>query len=325
MPTISRPETDNQLLQALEAAKLKSDVTLPGSLAFSAVTLTKLITFLPNFRQQMQERGVALSVQSESTTTANKAKARLVMFISHFFQVFNFGILRGVFTQAQRAHYQLDVNQEELPRLITEQEIQMWGNRIVAGETTRTAAGFPAMSMPSAAEVAAELSIVVSTQGDQSTKKDILDSEQEDVAELREEANDIISDIWDEVEFTFRKDTPPSKRRKAREYGVVYEPRTGETPSPDEYSLTGKCTEDGTGIILNDVEIIVVETGAKVFSNAEGNYFVPTQPSGTYNLEARKPGYNNSIFSGVVITDGAITTLNIVMKKSSTPPVPPLP
>jgi hypothetical protein len=42
------------------------------------------------------------------------------------------------------------------------------------------------------------------------------------VQDLRNEADLLIADIWDEVLFAYRKETPPSLRRKAREYGVVY-------------------------------------------------------------------------------------------------------
>ena len=66
----------------------------------------------------------------------------------------------------------------------------------------------------------------------QTSKKDAYDKEQEDVDNLRETAADIILDVWDEVEFTFRKNTASSKRRKAREYGVVYITRPGEEPEP---------------------------------------------------------------------------------------------
>lgn len=330
MPTIKRPETDNQLLQALEAAKLKADVTPPATLAFSPAVLTALLAFLPNFRQQMQQRGVALSVQSSSTTLADAAKARLKIFISHFFQVFNLGVERGLFSADHRPHYLLDVNQEDLPQLDTEQQIQMWAQRIADGETSRTAAGGAPMGTPSAGEVQAEAVIYVAQQGDQSVKKDAYDNEQEDVQDLRTEATDIAADIWDEVEFTFRKESAASKRRKAREYGVVYEPRTGETPSPEEYSITGKCTEpptpSTTGAIVSDVEVKVVQTGAIVLSNSTGDYFVPTQPAGTYTLEARKPGFNLQVISGVVVTDGVMTALNIVLTRSTAPtPAPPGP
>lgn len=311
MPVIDRPNTDAQRLQAMEAAKLKADVTPAASLAFSADTLARLVAFLPNFNTQVQERGSALSAQAGVTTLADKAKTKLKLFISHFFQVFDFGIAREVYTADQRAHFQLDVNQEALPQLDTEQQIQLWAGRIVTGDAARTAAGGAAMTNPTAAQVEAEQATYVTAQGNQSVKKEAYDTEQEDVAALRPEADDIIADIWDEVEFTFRKDTPPSKRRKAREYGVVYRPRTGETLSPDDFSITGKVTDSNTNLPIEGVAFRVVPPDIILLGDSQGNYFVPVQPAGTYTIQVHKAGYQDKEISGVVVTAGAITTLNI--------------
>ena len=45
---------------------------------------------------------------------------------------------------------------------------------------------------------------------------------------FRAGADELITDIWDEIEFKYRKDEPSAMRRKAREYGVVYVSRPGE-------------------------------------------------------------------------------------------------
>mgnify|MGYP001389624254 CR=1 FL=1 len=47
------------------------------------------------------------------------------------------------------------------------------------------------------------------------------------------EADRIIRDIWDEVEFALRRLDPPSLRRRAREWGVFYALRPGEPAEPE--------------------------------------------------------------------------------------------
>jgi hypothetical protein len=42
---------------------------------------------------------------------------------------------------------------------------------------------------------------------------------------MREEVDDLIRDIWDELDFAFRKEPAPSKRRRLREWGVAFESR----------------------------------------------------------------------------------------------------
>jgi len=274
MPVISRPVTDLKRLEALEAAKNKADSTAPADLAFSAPTLARLVTFLPLFRTEVQQMGSALSAQAAATGSSDAEKRRLFLHVSHFFQVFNLGVERNVYTAAQRAHFMLDVNSANLPRLKTEQEISTWGQRIITGDAARVAAGGAAMANPSAADVAAAHAAYTTAQNNQSTKKDAYDHEQEDVANMRTDADDLIADIWDEVEFTFRKETHSSMRRKAREYGIVYKPSPGESPSPDDYSIIGTITDSATGNPLQDAVILVNGTPVAELSDAEGKYFV---------------------------------------------------
>ena len=43
------------------------------------------------------------------------------------------------------------------------------------------------------------------------------------VAEQRPAVGDLIKDLWDTIEFNLRTEEPSSLRRKAREWGVVYD------------------------------------------------------------------------------------------------------
>ncbi|MCW5906907.1 MAG: carboxypeptidase regulatory-like domain-containing protein [Chitinophagales bacterium] len=313
MPTINRPRTNLERLKALQAAKAKADVTSATDLAFSAETLTRLTAFLPTFQTEMQEVGSALSAQSAATVTANAAKAAARMHISHFFQVFNLGIQRGIYSAQQRAHFNLDVNSADLPRLVTEQEIATWGQRIVTGDAARTAVGGAAMSNPTAAEVATVHSAYIAAQSTQSTLKDAYDHEQEDVQALETEADDLIADIWDEVEFTFRKDSPPSKRRKAREYGVRYIPNPGEAPSPEDYSIMGTVTNNVTGNPVAGVLVLLNGTDVYTATDEHGKYLIPVQPEGTYNLTFYKNAYELHTASDIAVTATAIATVNAAL------------
>ena len=55
-----------------------------------------------------------------------------------------------------------------------------------------------------------------------------VDRESEDVERLRAEVADLVRDIWDELEFVHRKDSPAARRRRCREWGVVYRERRRE-------------------------------------------------------------------------------------------------
>ena len=53
------------------------------------------------------------------------------------------------------------------------------------------------------------------------------------MAEQRPAVDDLIKDLWDTIEFNLRTEEPSSLRRKAREWGVVYdEADEAEPPTP---------------------------------------------------------------------------------------------
>lgn len=222
MPTLYRPRTDKKRVMALSQAH-RAHADLPGS-PLSADTVTRLNDLLPRLELEMQERGSALAVQAGLTRLKNPLRKKLRAHIRHFIRVFNMGVKREVFHPADRTQYGLPFKGARLPRLQTDADLVMWGGRIVSGEQARVAAGGTPMAMPSAAEVDAQLTAFKAVHGQHSTSKDTYDREQADVEKLRKDVDELIADIWDEVLFHFRKETPPSLRRKARLYGVTYRP-----------------------------------------------------------------------------------------------------
>jgi hypothetical protein len=324
MPEIDRPNTDAQRLQAMGAALSKAHVTAPAELAFSAETLVTLTASLPQFAQEIQQRGAALSTQAAATAAANPARKALNMYIRHFIGVFNMGVDRGLYPATDRAQYQLPVVYNQLPKLGTDYDKILWAHNIVDGDAARVLAGGAPMENPTAAEVDAKLNDLDAAIAAQSPAKDAYDKEQEDVAVLRQPIDDLIADIWDEVLFEFRKDDAPSMRRKAREYGVAYRLSTGETPALDEFSAQGNVTTQnaaGEYQPLTDVEVTVLETNDTTFTHADGNYLIPLLPDGNYNLRFKKLGYIEQTLPAT-LTAGTIVTLNVEMKKDV--PEPPV-
>jgi len=221
-------------MKALDGAKEKSDSIPPAEESpLSPETKTRLDAKQPLFESLLQARGTALSGQAGASSTEDTAQEATHNVISHFIQVFNFGIVRNKYPEADRAHYQLDVGTGFVPSLTQESDIVLWGQRLIDGEAARVSAGGPAMENPSITEVETAYETFMTEHTAQSGKKDEFDESQETVEDERDDTDDIIVDVWDEVEFFFRKDEASSKRRKAREWGVVYINDEGEEEEPE--------------------------------------------------------------------------------------------
>jgi hypothetical protein len=313
MPKRRLPRTDEERNAALTAAKTKKDSVPAAQNILTPPTTLRLDTQQPVFAQKMVERGVALSNQTGSTAPLTQLKERARMFISHFIQAFNNGIERGMFTANTRGFYQLDVNSKAVPPLDTEEKIITWGDRLVAGDPLRVATGGAAMAMPTITEVGVELAAFKTENTLQSNLKGAYDLAQEAVEALRPDADSLIVRLWNEIETAYSEEAPASKRRKSREWGVVYIPSPGEAPGPDDFSIMGKVKVQGTGAAIEAAQVKVLETGDIVLSEPNGDYLVPVLPPGTYTLEISKAGFETETITGVVVTATDITELDIEM------------
>ena len=233
MPFRQLPASDPTRSQALAAGSKKSAAVTGAARLIGAETAARLAAFVPTWEKEVTERADALGRQTSVTTALNLAGDKLRTTVSHFIQVFQFGVARGVFSPSGRAVYDLSVNEETVPILASEADLLLWAERIVKGAPRRVANfSEPAMAMPSAADISTALTAYNVELALQTAAKDNLEGEQADVNELRPEADQLIRDIWDEVEFALRQLEPATLRRRAREWGVFYALRPGEPDEP---------------------------------------------------------------------------------------------
>jgi hypothetical protein len=284
MPSRALPNTDEGRLRALNSGKTKND-SIPLLQQFlSADTKTPLNAIQPLFQTAMLNRGFALADQAVSTAAVNNSFDSGQMHISHFIQVFNLGVQRGIYPKAHRPFYNLDINSAALPALRSEQDITTWGLRISAGDAARIAAGGAAMANPTAADVAAAIALFNTNNTTQSTKKDAYDAAQEAVEDLREEADKVIKKLWDEVETHFDEEEPESKRRKASEWGVVYR-------SDIELTFNITVKDSATNAVVENAVVQLDETGNTKNTDAAGVAIILSKISDEANFTITHPDY----------------------------------
>ncbi|MCK9617100.1 MAG: hypothetical protein M0R21_04630 [Lentimicrobiaceae bacterium] len=233
MPYILRPNNDtdrnsviNRMFELIftSQGEIREDATK----IFLNDTIEHLKNFMPVYSTAYKNRNLAFSDRSSATKQKNVPKDLAKKIILHFFHTFNYGIERGTFNISERRLYGLDIESMDIPSLITESDILEWGDKIVGGEATRIAQGGKPMAMPSAEEVRIALENYKVAQKQKSEKQIGLTKEQEEIQKLRDEADDLIKDLWDEVEFYFRKSEPAARRVQCSQWGVIYKNRYGD-------------------------------------------------------------------------------------------------
>jgi hypothetical protein len=240
MPFRHLPTSVGQRLAALHCATTKWNSTaapdrLITAAHFAALDLANPASLHSVYRRDIGESSAALAQQASRTREHDQAIGALGQVVSHFIQVFNFAVSRGLFQRNDRAYYGLDINRADVPPLQSHAEIDRLAHQLIGGETFRLSAqpGATAMAMPAVGEISAALAAVEAALESQTTAKDTYDKELGDVETTRTPVDALIIDMWETIEFNLRSLDSPSKRRRAREWGVVYLTRPGEPPDPE--------------------------------------------------------------------------------------------
>lgn len=228
MPYRRLPNTDQARVRALKSAVEKGDVYNVRDLAISLKTLFEARNFLMRFDAAQLYYIQCYQNQSKASRKhqANVKMARL--YISHFIQVLNLAVLREEIKETHRGLYGLpDVN--NLPDLISEAALVEWGRKIITGEQQRNAQGGIPIYNPTIARVKVYYDIFLDSYERQKSYQSLTSRCLDELASMRGRADELILDIWNQVEAKFQDVLPNDVRLdKCRDYGLVYYYRSGE-------------------------------------------------------------------------------------------------
>jgi hypothetical protein len=228
MPYRRLPNTDSARLKALNNALNKGKEIPPFKLAFKQNTLTRIQALLPNYENAISEHKNAYNLQIEKTREYNKAMKKAKMYISHFIQVINMSVHRGEITSNVRDFFELEGYEKKLPALNSEKNIFNWAEKLMNGEQKRRMKGMSPITNPTIAVVKVHIDQFNDACHFHGGLKKRVENAQVRLANIRNEADIIIQQLWNDIEDTF-KDLPEDlKRAKCSEYGVIYVFRKNE-------------------------------------------------------------------------------------------------
>jgi hypothetical protein len=151
-------------------------------------------------------------------------------------------ILRGELLAETRAYFGLATDESTVPSLNTENELMSWGRRIIEGEEFRIKKGGSPITNPTIAvvKVRFEKFIEAWTYHNTLAKRTIDFTEKNNI--LRKEADEIILQIWNEVENSHNKLPEEIRKAESEEYGLVYFYRKGELDKANSADVESQTT-----------------------------------------------------------------------------------
>jgi hypothetical protein len=228
MPYRRLPNTDTARIRAMKIALEKGNEVPPHKLAFSSKTVIRLQKFLPQFEHNMQLYRQSLVSQNKKSKDYNEALRKARIYLTHFIRVMNMAIFRGDLPVETRAYYGLATDESTVPSVNTENELMSWGRRIIEGEEFRIRKGGSPITNPTIAVVKVRFENFIEALSFHNTLTKKTFDYFEKNNKLRKEADEIILQIWNEVESAHS--TLPEDRRKiqSEDYGLVYFYRKNE-------------------------------------------------------------------------------------------------
>jgi hypothetical protein len=145
----------------------------------------------------------------------------------------NMAVSRGELPPETRTFYGIAAEDATLPSLATDNELVAWGKRIIDGEEYRIRKGNSPVTNPTIAVVKVRYEKFLESRNHYKTINRRATDCVTRTADLRSEADDLITVLWNEIEASFASLSEEEKRAKAEKYGLVYVFRKNELTRKD--------------------------------------------------------------------------------------------
>lgn len=227
MPYRRLPNTDQARMRALDTVIQKCSER-GGVLLVDSKSLMEARSFLLRFQTAYSYYKECYDSQVRNSHQYRTKLKNAKLYLSHFIQVLNFSIIRGEIKSGYKAYYNLP-KEHVVPDLLSEAAVISCGRAVIDGEMKRVSEGGVPIYNPTIAKVKVHydlfLEIHESYKNDQRLTVDSL----EKLAGMRPYADQLILDIWNQLEASF-SEIPSSHERlnKCGEYGIIYYYRKGE-------------------------------------------------------------------------------------------------
>lgn len=228
MPYRRLPNTDAARIKAMKTALEKGKELPPHKLAFSSKTIVRLQKFMPLFENNLSLYKQTMTAQNKKSRDYYEIMKKARIYITHFIRVMNMAIFRGELPAETRAFYGIATDDPTVPSLSTEAELLSWGRRIIEGEEFRIRKGGSPITNPTIAVVKVRFEKFIEAWTFHTTlakrTTDYIDKNNT----LRKEADEIILQLWNEVETTNSILPEDSRMKQCEDYGLVYFYRKNE-------------------------------------------------------------------------------------------------
>lgn len=237
MPYRRLPNTDQARLRALETAISRCESQSFANQIVSFSTIFEAKNCHNAFGTQLNQYQKVFENQVNSNKQYQQIVAAARMYISHFIQVFNLAVIRDDIKSEHKRLFQLEPDVHIVPDLSTDNAILKWGKNIIDGESERIRNGGTPIYNPPISKVKVHYEIFKEYNGKYKLHQTITNQNRGKLVKLREKCDELILDIWNQIEQKYKNEESSERLKKCQEYGVVYYYRKDEKRKDLELEL----------------------------------------------------------------------------------------
>lgn len=163
-----------------------------------------------------------LKAQTRCTSKIEKLQRNAYMFVSHFLQVLFLAVERGEIKRQLLGLYGLETDASSVPNLKTVDGLLDWGQKVIEGERKRLKQGGRPIYNPSIGMVSTHYDIYRDVIEKQRALVGKVNLSLEKLQQLRPQVDEILLDLWNQIEKHFENEPPETRFNHCREYGIVY-------------------------------------------------------------------------------------------------------
>lgn len=228
MPYRRLPNTNQARLRSIQQAVSKGEMANLYDLAYSYKLFEDAKAFLVRYQRAINENKQCSEKQFSTSVEFQESAKNARMYVSHFIKVLNMCVQRHEIRAEYKEFYGLKPDSNVTPDLSSDDSLYEWGKKIIEGEQRRLSMGGTPIYNPAIAKVRVHYDIFADGYGNQKVLQNNTVRTSENIVQLNKYADELILQIWDEVEATFADQQPATKLEKCKEYGLIYYFRKGE-------------------------------------------------------------------------------------------------
>ena len=222
MPYRRLPKTDAARLKALKTLLDNNDIYTVRNRFVDWKTLNRVQPAYDKLFTACQQYRIRLQAQSRCVSKIEKLQHNATMYVSHFLRVLFMSFERGEIKKQNLALYGFSTGEMVLPNLKTAEGLIEWGQKTINGEKARIKKGGRPIYNPTIGMVSTHFDIFKEAFEQLKSLQERTRKAQESIHNLRPEVDDVLLDLWNQIEKHYENEPPEIRFSECRKFGVVY-------------------------------------------------------------------------------------------------------